>query len=139
MKPGRLIALVGATIVAASLPLVAAGSAASSASVPNGLTYDQTFASGTGCQGTAEVNEESDSHGASVSAVITSDPCNFTIEAVIEGPSKTPFSAGNPVSEVGDDTITGYIPINSGNHHGIRWEPNECTGNGPCWKYDWHD
>jgi anaerobic selenocysteine-containing dehydrogenase len=139
MKAGRLIALAGAAIVAASSPLVAGASAASAAAVPKDLTYNQTFASGTGCQGVAEVNEEHAINGAYVWAVMSSDPCGYTIEAVIEGPSKSPFSAGNPVSEIGVDTITGYIPINSGNHHGIRWEPTSCTGSGSCWTYDWHD
>lgn len=128
----RLIAFAGAAIVAASSPLVAAGSPASAAS-----QYSITFASGTGCQGVVVISEDREPGGAYVLAEPTSDPCGITIEAIIEGPDKTPFSAGNPINKVTEASITGDIPINSGNHHGIRWESNSCLSS--CWNYNWVD
>jgi hypothetical protein len=127
MNYGRLIALAGAAIIASVSPLLAGTSAASAAAAP-GTTV--TVGS---CTLTVTIHEDRNSNGAYVDAHVDADSCYIGVEGAIMGPSGTPVSFGGDVHYAGDDSVTGYIPINSGNHHGFRfWYDN-------MWNYEWID
>lgn len=133
MRPGRLIAFVGVAIVASSSAPLAGASAASAAAVPTVSGFNIPFDVGHGCEGLATIYEHQDSGSAYVDAVLDSDPCHVGVEGIIEGPTGTPFSNGGDIQNAGYVSGTGSIPINSGNHHGIRW------WDGSEWQYNWYD
>src|ERR1700735_4047514 len=132
MKPGRLIAFVGAAIVASSLVPLAGASAASAAVVPAASGFNIPFDVGQGCEGLATIYEDRDSSGAYVDAYLDSDPCGVGVEGAIEAPSGTPACYGGDIHNAGEDSVTCHIPINSGNNHGIRW------WDGTQWQYNWY-
>jgi hypothetical protein len=127
MKYSRLIAFAGAAIIASSSPLIAGASTASAAAVPAATTSTGS------CSFNWDYYEGRNSNGAYMEVVLVTDPCNIGVEAAIQAPSGTPASYGGDVHYAGDETTTGYIPINSGNNHGIRW------WNGSTWVYQFVD
>ena len=130
MKYRKLIAFAGAAIIASSTPLLAGASAASAAAAPATTSIDITVP---GNCGHITIAEDRDSSGAYVDAHVVSNPCGYGIEGAIQGPSGTPASYGGDVHAAGSDSVTGHIPINSGNHHGIRyWANNQ-------WNYQFID
>jgi hypothetical protein len=139
MRPGKLIALVGAAIAASSSLLLGAGSAASAAAAPSVPTFHLGFAPGSGCEGDATLYEYRDAFGnAFVTVHLDSDPCGLGVEGIIEGPAGSPFEAGGDVHFSGDNSTTNVIPGNPGNHHGLRWFPASCATT--CgWTYVWAD
>jgi hypothetical protein len=127
MKYRRLITFAGAAIIASSSPLLIGASAASAAAVP---TVTITVGN---CTASGNISENRDSNGAYVDMHLTSDPCSIGVEGAICSPDYTTCSFGGDVHHAGEDSVTGYIPINSGNHHGLRYWANN------MWNYSWHD
>jgi len=133
MKPGRLIVFVGAAIVASSSAPLAGVSVASAAAAPTVSGFNIPFDVGHGCEGLATISEDRDPNGAYVIASLDSDPCHVGVEGIIEGPTG-PFSNGGDIKNAGGNvSVTGDIPINSSNCHGIRW------WTGSQWQYNWYE
>jgi|SRR4051794_7433102 hypothetical protein len=126
MKPGRLIASVGMAIVASSSALLA-GAPAASADTGTDVTFSVA-----NCTYHVTVYEDRDENGARVDLYIHNS-CGAGFEGGIKGPDGTPHSYGGDVKNAGDQSITGYIPTNSGNHHGFRYWYNS------QWNYHWVD
>jgi hypothetical protein len=133
MKAGRLIAFVGAAIVASSSAPLAGASVASAATVPAVPSYNIPFDVGGGCEGLATINDYDAGNQAFVDAFLDSDPCHVGVEGCIATPGYTTLSCGADIHNEGDNSTTGFITPNSGNHHGIRW------WNTDHWQYNWHD
>jgi hypothetical protein len=132
MRSGKLIVTVAAAIVASSSALLAGASASSAATAP-AVTSPAVTISACGSTLTVVIIEGRDSSGAYVDAYVTADPSDIGVEGAIEGPEGTPYSYGGDVHIIGDQSITGFIPVNSGNNHGYRyWCDNE-------WNYYWAD
>lgn len=127
MKHSRLIAFAGAAIIASASPLLAGTSAASASAVPAVTTTAGS------CDFTWDIYEGRNSDGAYVEIYLVTDPCNIGVEAAIQAPSGSPASYGGDVHYAGYSSQTGYIPINSGNQHGIRY------WNGDTWVYQFVD
>jgi hypothetical protein len=126
MKHARLIAAAGAAIIASASPLLVGVPAASAAVVASGTT---TLSNG--CSFSWTLAEDRDSGGAYVDVHLVSDACNIGVEAVIEGPSGSPVSTGGDIHNARQDSVTGDIPVNSGNFHGFRdWYDNQWL---PVW------
>lgn len=120
---GALAAVPAQAQTAAPAPVQAAAATASPA---------VTISAGD-CTFTVTVNEDRDSSGAYVDAHVVTDTCGIGIEGAIKAPAGTPASYGGDVHNAGQDSVTGHIPINSGNHHGFRaWYNN-------TWNYFWRD
>ena len=119
MKHRKLIAFAGAAIIASSTPLIAGAPAAFAAAVPaaTSIPFRITVDS---CAATGTLSEDRDSNGAFVDVHVNSNPCGIGIEAGIEGPTGTPICWGGDVHQAGDSK-TCHIPVNSGNHHGLRY------------------
>jgi hypothetical protein len=114
MKYGRLIAVAGAAIIASASPLLIGTPAASAATIFSGTT---TLSNG--CSFSWTLAEDHDSNGAYVDVHLTSDACGIGVEAAIRGPEGAPIYGGD-VHNREHDSVTGRIPVNSGNHHGFR-------------------
>jgi hypothetical protein len=125
-------ALSGLAIIASSSLLVAGASAASASTAPAAATTAVTISAGN-CTLNVAVGEYRDANGAYVDAYVSDDSCGIGVEGAIEGPDGTPYSYGGDVKQAGDDSVTGHIPVNSGNHHGFRYWLNN------VWNYYWAD
>jgi hypothetical protein len=132
MKAGRLIATAGAAIlVSASAPLV--GAAVAAAAATPAVSVNIPFDVGAGCEGLVIMTEGSNSSGAYVDAYLNSDPCDVGVEGAICNSDYTDCSYGGDIHLIDKTSRTGSIPINSSNHHGIRW------WTGSAWQYNWAD
>jgi hypothetical protein len=130
MKSRRLTASVAAAIVAAASLLAAGGTPASAATSPSRIDFIPLDG---GCVIEFVLTEFRDASGAYEEVGIINTPCARGVEAGIKAPDGTPSSWGNDVHSNGETSTTGHIPINSGNHHGLRgWT-------GSQWKYMWLD
>jgi hypothetical protein len=130
MKHLKLIAVAGAAIIASSAPLLAGAPTAFAAAAPAATGIEIEVP---GNCGHVTISEDRDSSGAYVDAHVDSNPCGYGIEGAICSPDFTNCSYGGDVHVAGEDSVTGHIPINSGNHHGIRyWAGNQ-------WNPEWLD
>jgi hypothetical protein len=135
MKHRKLIAFAGAAIIASSTPLIAGAPAAFAAAVPATTPIPFSITVPGACTATGTLSEDRDSNGAFVDVHVASDPCGIGIEAGIEGPTGTPICWGGDVHQAGEDSKTCHIPVNSGNHHGLRnWNIN--INNWVPWWFD---
>ena len=128
---GALGAALAFTTPALAANVVPAASATATTVFPKfNIPFD---AKGTGCEGVATITEGHDSNGAYVSVSFASNPCNTGVEPAICSPDRNTSSYGPVIHFFGEDSKTGYIATNSGNHHGIRW------WTGANWQTNWID
>lgn len=134
MRNVKLIIFAAGTALAASSALLAPAPAAQAAAARAAASGSPgSVTSANDCTPNVTIFEGRDSSGAYVILSVISDPCGWGLEAAIEGPDGTPSSFGGDVHQGGTESITGPIPVNSGNNHGYRYWQNS------KWNYNWVD
>jgi len=121
---GKTIRMLAAVLGALGLMLPAAvASAATTGSAAMTVPADTivSFTAGTTTCGQVSIEgDRNGSGGAYTDASILSDSCGIGVEGAIKSPDGTYYSYGGDVHQVGDHSVTGVIPTNSGNYHGMR-------------------
>ena len=135
MKHRKLIAFTGAAIIASSMSLLAGAPAAFAAADPAVTSFTFSITVPSECTANVTLYEKRDSNGAFVDVHLNSDPCGMGIEGGIAGPGFTPVCWGGDVHNMGDNSGTCHMPVNSGNHHGLRaWDGGINNWTTPLWK-----
>jgi hypothetical protein len=121
--------MLAAALVALGLMLPAAAASAAATTDPAARAAATTvpadtivtFATGTTTCGQVSIDgDRNATGGAYTDAAILSDSCGIGVEGAIESPDGTYYSYGGDVKQPGDHSVTGVIPTNSGNYHGMR-------------------